>query len=74
MVDNKDLFEIAQQCYLPTMPEDNFMECIAIIAETMKGTRWVGEWYGKCFATENVPCNSPTSGIFVYLFVCLFIS
>ena len=47
------------------MPEDNFMECIAVIAETMKGTNWVGQWYGKCFATENVPCNSTTPRIFV---------
>ena len=29
------------------MPEDNYLECINAIAETMKGTRWVGEWYGK---------------------------
>ena len=33
------------------MPEDSFLECISAIAETMKGTGWVGEWYGEypCF-------------------------
>lgn len=29
------------------MPEDNYLECISAIAETMKGTNWKGEWYGK---------------------------
>lgn len=35
------------------MPEDNFLECINVIAETMKGTRWVGEWYGECFRWQT---------------------
>ena len=35
------------------MPEDNFLECINVIAETMKGTRWVGEWYGECFRVQT---------------------
>ncbi|XP_022796393.1 E3 ubiquitin-protein ligase rnf213-alpha-like isoform X3 [Stylophora pistillata] len=30
--------------FLPTMPEDNFHECIKAIAETMKGY-YKGEWY-----------------------------
>ena len=30
------------------MPEDNYLECMKAIAETMNGTGWVGEWYGKC--------------------------
>ncbi|KAJ7339378.1 hypothetical protein OS493_005772 [Desmophyllum pertusum] len=36
--------------FLPTMPEDNFQECINVIAQTMKGTGWVGQWYecGNC--------------------------
>ena len=29
------------------MPEDNYLECMNAIAETMKGTKWKGEWYGK---------------------------
>ena len=29
------------------MPEDNYLECMNAIAETMKGTNWKGEWYGK---------------------------
>ena len=29
------------------MPEDNYVECMKAIAETMSGTGWVGEWYGK---------------------------
>ena len=29
------------------MPEDNFAECIAVIAETMSATGRPGEWYGK---------------------------
>ena len=35
------------------MPEDNFLECINVIAETMKGTSWVGEWYGECFRVQT---------------------
>ena len=38
--------DIVQHSYLPTMPEDNFAECIAVIAETMRGTGVPGEWYG----------------------------
>ncbi|KAJ7339392.1 hypothetical protein OS493_005787 [Desmophyllum pertusum] len=36
--------------FLPTMPEDNFQECINVIAETMKETDIVGQWYecGNC--------------------------
>ena len=49
------------------MPEDNFMECIAVIAETMKGTGWDGQWYGKCFATKNVP-STPA------IYVCFVVS
>ena len=40
------LSNIVQNSYLPTMPEDNFAECIAVIAETMKATGQPGEWYG----------------------------
>ena len=29
------------------MPEDNYLQCMNAIAETMKGTNWKGEWYGK---------------------------
>ena len=43
------------------------MECIAVIAETMKGTGWVGQWYGKCFATKNVPTTP-------LIYVCLVAS
>ncbi|XP_022800358.1 E3 ubiquitin-protein ligase rnf213-alpha-like [Stylophora pistillata] len=41
---------IMKNSFLPTMPEDNYIECINAIAETMKGTQWVGEWYecGNC--------------------------
>ncbi|PFX19443.1 E3 ubiquitin-protein ligase RNF213 [Stylophora pistillata] len=35
---------IMKNSFLPTMPEDNYIECINAIAETMKGTQWVGEW------------------------------
>lgn len=42
-------FGTIQDSFLPTMPEDNFLECIDVIAKTMKGTGWVGEWYGECF-------------------------
>ena len=31
------------------MPEDNYLECVEAIAETMRDTARVGEWYGKCF-------------------------
>ncbi|XP_022803330.1 E3 ubiquitin-protein ligase rnf213-alpha-like isoform X2 [Stylophora pistillata] len=41
--------------FLPTMPEDNYLECINAIAETMKGTKWVGEWY-EC---SNLKCRHP---------------
>ncbi|XP_022801884.1 E3 ubiquitin-protein ligase rnf213-alpha-like, partial [Stylophora pistillata] len=41
--------------FLPTMPEDNYLECINVIAETMKGTGWVGEWY-EC---SNLNCRHP---------------
>nr|XP_058970756.1 E3 ubiquitin-protein ligase rnf213-alpha-like [Pocillopora verrucosa] len=36
--------------FLPTIPEDNYLECMKAIAETMNGTGWVGEWYecGNC--------------------------
>ena len=34
------------------MPEDSFLECISAIAETMKETGWVGEWYGECFRVK----------------------
>ena len=30
------------------MPEDNYVECMKAMAETLKHTKWVGEWYGKC--------------------------
>ena len=37
------------------MPEDNFIECIKVIAEVMKREgSYVGEWYSECFATGNV--------------------
>ena len=37
------------------MPEDNYLECMKVIAETMRGTGRVGEWYGKClFFFRNV--------------------
>lgn len=39
------LSNIVQNSYLPTMPEDNFAECIAVIAGTMTTGR-PGEWYG----------------------------
>ena len=35
------LSNIVQNSYLPTMPEDNFAECIAAIAEMANG-----QWYG----------------------------
>ncbi|RMX46188.1 hypothetical protein pdam_00007847 [Pocillopora damicornis] len=31
--------------FLPTMPEDNYVECMKAMAETLKHTKWVGEWY-----------------------------
>ena len=36
------------------MPEDSFLECISAIAETMKGTGWVGEWYGESVSEFNL--------------------
>ncbi|XP_022806308.1 E3 ubiquitin-protein ligase rnf213-alpha-like [Stylophora pistillata] len=41
---------IMKNSFLPTMPEDNYIECMKAIAETMSGTGWVGEWYecGSC--------------------------
>ena len=35
------LSNIVQNSYLPTMPEDNFAECIDAMAEIDKG-----QWYG----------------------------
>ncbi|XP_068731195.1 E3 ubiquitin-protein ligase rnf213-alpha-like [Montipora capricornis] len=36
--------------YLPTIPEDNFLDCIKVIGETMKERGGPGEWYecGNC--------------------------
>ncbi|XP_068735057.1 LOW QUALITY PROTEIN: E3 ubiquitin-protein ligase rnf213-alpha-like [Montipora capricornis] len=36
--------------YLPTIPEDNFLDCIKVIGETMKEPGRPGEWYecGNC--------------------------
>lgn len=48
------------------MPEDNFLECIKAIAETMKGTRWVGEWYGKCFSFS---ATSPAWVFVIHIFI-----
>ena len=53
------------------MPEDNYLECINAIAETMKGTNWKGEWYGKrgfffiFFTFEKV-----LQGVTLFLRVC----
>jgi len=33
--------------YLPTMPDDNLLECIEAIAVGMSRGR-PGEWYGEC--------------------------
>lgn len=43
-----------QNSYLPTIPEDNFLKCIDVIAQTMQGTGYNGQWYGECFMKEKV--------------------
>ena len=43
------------------MPDDNFLDCIKVIAEVMtrSGEQWSGEWYGKCLLGYPVQfCDS----------------
>ena len=40
------------------MPEDNFAECIAVIAKTVRGTGRPGQWYGMYLSKKKVLSSS----------------
>lgn len=54
------------------MPEDNYLECINVIAQTMQGTSYVGQWYGECWNRKGVmvfrPCRLLPLPFFKYLY------